>query len=124
MTASPRLVRLTVAAALVLALCYGSTLPVHAAQSPFPKGKYTSLNALPDWGGAWFLDFSPPGKAQGSPQLKGKYLEAYQRWAQQVKATGGEVTRADSNCTPPGMPVIMGVPQYPIEWRGKRSQPG
>ena len=71
---------------------------------------------MPDWSGAWFLDFSPPGGAQGSPKLKGKYLEAYQRWARQVKATAGEVARADSNCTPPGMPVIMGVPQYPIEF--------
>ena len=107
-------VRPTVAAILVLALCHGSTSFVHA-QSTVPKGRYTSLNALPDWGGAWFLDFSPPGGAQGSPKLKGKYLEAYQRWAQQVKTTDGEVARADSNCTPPGMPekTFAGVGTMP-----------
>ena len=115
MNASPRPVRPTVAGVLVLALCYALMSSVHA-QNALPKGRYTALNALPDWSGAWFLDFSPPGGAQGSPKLKGKYLEAYQRWAQQVKATDGEVARADSNCTPPGMPVIMGVPQYPIEF--------
>src|SRR5258708_39964577 len=74
-------VRPTVAAVLVLALCYAPMSSVHA-QSALPKGRYTALNALPDWSGAWFLDFSAPGGAQGSLKLKGKYLEAYQRWAQ------------------------------------------
>ena len=115
MNASSRPVRTTFAAVLALTLCFGLTSAV-GAQTASPKSKYTSLNALPDWDGAWFLDFPPPEKGQSSPKLKGKYLEAYQRWAEQVKATGGEVARADSNCTPPGMPVIMGVPQYPIEF--------
>ncbi|MDB6011376.1 MAG: hypothetical protein JWL65_3626, partial [Gammaproteobacteria bacterium] len=71
MNASPRPVRSTIAAVLVLALCYVHPSSV-LAQSAFPKGRYTALNALPDWSGAWFLDFSPPGGAQGSPKLKGK----------------------------------------------------
>jgi hypothetical protein len=115
MNASPWPVRLTVAAVLAFALCIGPTSAVRA-QNAAPKGKYTALNALPDWDGAWFLDFPGPDKDQGAPKLKGKYREAYQKWAAQVKATDGEVARADSNCTPPGMPVIMGVPQYPIEF--------
>lgn len=115
MNATARPIRATVAAALALAVCYTPTATVHA-QSAIPKGKYTSLNALPDWSGAWFLDFAPPDKSQGLPKLKGKYLQAYQKWAQQVKVADGEVARADSNCTPPGMPVIMEVPQYPLEF--------
>jgi hypothetical protein len=116
MNASPRPSRPAVAAALVLALCYAPAASIHAAQSASPNGRYTSLDALPDWRGTWFLDFAPPDKSQGLPRLKGQYLEAYRRWAQQVKSTDGEVARADSNCTPPGMPVIMAVPQYPIEF--------
>ncbi len=27
----------------------------------YPKGSYSALNKLPDWGGVWVLKFRPPG---------------------------------------------------------------
>jgi len=79
----------------------------------FPKGHYTALNALPDWGGVWVLN-RPNGPPR--PQLKGKYLKEFEAWREEVKAKGGEVAHEGSYCTPPGMPGIMSVGQYPIEF--------
>ncbi len=88
-----------------------------APPAAFPKGRYAALNALPDWGGIWYLNFPPPaGARREQPELKGKYLADYQHWAQQVKATHGNVPHYASYCQPPGMPGIMGVGQYPIEF--------
>lgn len=89
----------------------------HAYPAAFPKGHYGPLNRLPDWGGIWYLDFPPaPGARRERPQLKGKYLEDYEQWQKQVKATQGNVPHYASYCRPPGMPGIMGVGQYPIEF--------
>src|SRR5689334_4059237 len=60
----------------------------HAYPAAFPKGHYGALDRLPDWGGIWYLDFPPaPGAKRERPQLKGKYLEDYEQWQKQVKAT-------------------------------------
>ncbi len=94
----------------------GSPGPIHPAA--FPKGHYAALDGLPDWGGVWFLNFSfpKPGAKADRPQLKGKYLHGYEQWERQVKVTHGNVAHYTSYCLPPGMPGIMGVPQYPMEF--------
>lgn len=87
-------------------------LPITA----YPRGHYAALNRLPDWGGAWVYNYPPRGSHPPRPQLKGSYLKAYQAWAREVKATGGLVPHEGSHCLPPGMPGIMSVGQYPMEF--------
>ena len=85
----------------------------------FPHGHYGSLDALPDWGGVWTLNFSPPASGTAAPEkpaLKGQFLKDYQTWQREVEAKGGLVARQSSNCMPPGLPGIMGVFQYPMEF--------
>jgi hypothetical protein len=85
-----------------------------------PKGKYAALDKLPDWGGAWTLNFGPPPAGvttvRESAALKGKYLAAFNEYQKQVREHQGLAPKATSNCMPPGMPVMMGMPQYPIEF--------
>lgn len=89
----------------------------HAYPAAFPKGHYSALDRLPDWGGIWYLEFPPkPGVKRERPELKGKYLAEYEQWQKQVKATQGNVPHYSSYCRPPGMPGIMGVGQYPVEF--------
>jgi hypothetical protein len=93
--------------------------PPAAAGPPaaFPKGHYTALNKLPDWGGVWTFNFLPmPGVKRESPELKGTYLASYQAWQKVASANNGEVPHNGSYCRPPGMPGIMMVGQYPIEF--------
>jgi hypothetical protein len=80
----------------------------------FPQGRYGSLNPLPDWGGVWVLNRQAPNRER--PQLKGKYLQDYQAWQAEVQKNNGLVKRVGSNCRPPGMPGIMSVGQYPMEF--------
>ena len=88
----------------------------HAYPAAFPEGHYAALNQLPDWGGIWTLNFPARGARREQPALKGKYLADYQNWVREVKATQGNVPHEGSYCRPPGMPGIMGVGQYPIEF--------
>jgi hypothetical protein len=83
-----------------------------------PKGHYHELDALPDWGGIWFVagGASGGGAAPAIPKLKGEYLQRYQDWRARVAANDGVVPRARSNCSPPGMPRIMRLAQYPYEF--------
>lgn len=81
-----------------------------------PKGQYAVLDALPDWGGVWILNRTPPGAATERPVLKGKYLKDYEAWQQAVRENDGVVPRRGSNCRPPGMPGMMGTAQYPLEF--------
>lgn len=97
-----------------LAVVFGVAVSVGFAAEP--KGQYAALDALPDWKGAWFMTFKPGGAPAQPPKLKGPYLAAYEKWRQDVKAKDGVVATSQSNCLPPGMPSIMGVPQYPIEF--------
>lgn len=85
----------------------------------FPKGHYAELDKLPDWGGTWVFAFGPPppGSApRETPQLKGSYLKDYQAWQTAVKEHQGLVPRSTSNCMPSGMPGVMAMPQYPMEF--------
>lgn len=84
-----------------------------------PKGRYAELDALPDWGGIWFVMFTPaaPGApAPPEPQLKGEYAEQRAEWVATARANAGVVPRTRSNCSPPGMPRIMRLAQYPYEF--------
>lgn len=87
--------------------------------APFPKGHQGALDALPDWGGIWFVTFPP--RVAGAPppplpKLKGKYKVEYETWRKELVANDGVEKRNRSNCAPPGMPGIMGIPQYPFEF--------
>lgn len=90
--------------------------------APFPKGNNAALDRLPDWGGIWFALFDRPPGAQPSgpppalPKLKGKYKEAYEQWRKEIAANNGVEKRNRSNCSPPGMPGIMQIGQYPFEF--------
>jgi len=81
-----------------------------------PKGHYAALDKLPDWGGSWFAAFTPGAALPAPPKLKGPYLAAYEKWREELKAHDGVVATSQSNCTPPGMPSLMSLPQYPIEF--------
>jgi len=83
-----------------------------------PKGDYHTLDALPDWGGIWFVAGGASGGTgpPAMPKLKGDYLARYQAWRAEVVANDGVVRRPRSNCSPPGMPRIMRLGQYPYEF--------
>jgi hypothetical protein len=82
-----------------------------------PKGQYAELDALPDWGGIWFLTRRPSASPPlPVPQLKGEYLARYEEWQREVAANDGVTRRNRSNCSPPGMPRIMQIAQYPYEF--------
>lgn len=82
-----------------------------------PKGAYAALDALPDWGGIWFV-VRPASDAASPPvpKLKGEYLAGYEAWREQAIANHGVVARERSNCSPPGLPRIMQLAQYPYEF--------
>lgn len=84
----------------------------------FPKGNYAALNQLPDWGGIWILNRGAPGSAPPAavPKLKGEYKTRYEDWRREVLANDGVEKRTRSNCSPPGMPRIMQLAQYPYEF--------
>lgn len=119
---------LLAAACVLLCLAVGSAWPegqpkaAAAAPAPVPvtahpKGHFAALDALPDWGGVWVLDRPPPGTPPPEkPALKGQYLADYQTWQHEVESKGGQVAHEGSYCTPPGMPGIMGIGQYPMEF--------
>ena len=89
--------------------------------APFPKGHYRDLDSLPDWGGIWFATFNRPVPGQPMvrpppPPLKGAYKDQYEAWRARILANNGVDKSAGSHCTAPGMPGIMGLPQYPYEF--------
>lgn len=84
-----------------------------------PKGQYRTLNSLPDWGGVWVMQNSPEGIPEWhaeAPQLKGKYLEAYEEARRFAAKNNQEAPRTRSYCAAPGLPYIMRVGQYPLEF--------
>jgi hypothetical protein len=125
-----RLALIAPAAALLLAVPAAAQLGaatkspppagVKAGQgSANPKGHYAALDKLPDWGGVWFLTFQGPvpgAVAQPQPKLKGEYLKKHDELVAESKANHGEVKRERSYCSPPGMPGIMRLGQYPYEF--------
>jgi hypothetical protein len=47
----------------------------------FPKGDYAALDALPDWGGIWFVMFGASNnQSTAAPQPKGEYAELRAQW--------------------------------------------
>jgi hypothetical protein len=110
--------------ALAGVVTVGFVAGVYAAGEPaaamsgasYPKGHYAELDQLPDWGGIWTLTFPGPGTQRQTPTLKGKYLTDFQAWQNDSKARGGLAKKTTSNCTPPGVPYLMAVAQYPIEF--------
>jgi hypothetical protein len=85
--------------------------------APFPKGQASKLDALPDWGGIWFMQRSmDPASRPAPPKLKGKYKAANDAWRAGVAANNGVTKNTRSNCAPPGMPGFMQLAQYPYEF--------
>ena len=83
----------------------------------FARGRYHELDQLPDWGGIWFLQRGDPAMGRiAQPPLQGQYLEDWNRWREQVQANDGVELRSRSNCSPPGLPRIMMLAQYPYEF--------
>ena len=108
-------------AAACVSLCLeagaAAPVPVPVPVTAHPKGHFAALDALPDWGGVWVLTRPPAGAPPPEkPALKGQYLQEYQAWQHEVESKGGEVAHEGSYCTPPGMPGIMGIGQYPMEF--------
>lgn len=81
-----------------------------------PKGNYAALDSLPDWGGVWFVQRSFGGPPPPQPKLQGEFLERNEAWRKVVAENDGVVPRDRSNCSPPGMPGIMQLAQYPYEF--------
>ena len=98
----------------------GSPVPEGLSEgegAPYPKGHYVALDQLPDWGGIWFIQRRAPGSGPPpQPVLKGKYDEAREAWRAEVAANEGVERLERSNCSPPGLPRIMQLPQYPYEF--------
>lgn len=114
-----KLLSVTVIAALSWAVSANCAEPPKVTGAAFPKGSYSALNSLPDWGGVWVLKFRRPAPGDPpaeQPVLKGAYLARYQAWQKEVRDNGGVVRKEVSNCMPPGMPNMMGTGQYPIEF--------
>ncbi|MEO6152359.1 MAG: hypothetical protein ABIT09_13200 [Croceibacterium sp.] len=81
------------------------------------KGHYAALDALPDWGGVWFVvGGASNGGPAPLPKLKGAYLKRYEAWRTAARANQAVTKRTRSNCSPPGLPRIMRLGQYPYEF--------
>ena len=101
---------------LLLAMSTADAAEPAKKGAAYPKGNYAALNALPDWGGVWVLNFGPGGGTREKPALQGKYLDEYKQWQREAESKSGMATRIGSNCRPPGLPGIMSVGQYPVEF--------
>jgi hypothetical protein len=84
----------------------------------YPKGRYTALESLPDWGGVWFVIAGgfEASAVRAGPKLKGEFLARREQWVAEVSANDGVERRTQSNCSPPGLPRIMRLSQYPYEF--------
>jgi hypothetical protein len=115
-----------VVAAVIFSLAARVVLAAPPAAAPasmakpvvaYPKGHYAAMDKLPDWGGVWVLTRpAPGGPPPERPLFKGQYLKDYEAWQKAVKDNGGEAPHHGSYCLPPGMPGIMAVGQYPMEF--------
>jgi hypothetical protein len=83
-----------------------------------PKGHYAALDKLPDWGGVWVFKFATAEERakREKPQPKGKYLAQLNENIRLAAENNGETPRTRSYCAAPGLPYIMGVGQYPMEF--------
>jgi hypothetical protein len=78
----------------------------------YPKGKYAALESLPDWGGVWVGEGAITNE---EPRRKGEYLKAYEE-QMEMRARGIPIPNPFSNCLPRGMPSMMALGVYPIEF--------
>jgi hypothetical protein len=103
-----------VLAALMIGACSngGSPGPAQPVNAAFPKGHYAALDSLPDWGGVWVGE-GPSNDDQ--PKRKGAYLTAYEDQMATL-ARGELLSNPYSNCLPRGMPSMMALRSYPIEF--------
>lgn len=90
----------------------GASVSASPVNASFPKGHYAELDALPDWGGVWVGE-GPSGDKQ--PRRKGAYLAAYEEQIATL-ARGELLSNPYSNCLPRGMPSMMSLRSYPIEF--------
>ena len=108
------------AVASIAFLGIGATAFAQSApkSKPAAAGRYAALDKLPDWSGIWTLDFASIAATMGGPPpaLKGEYKKAYDAWQKEVRENNGVVAEDTSHCRPPGMPIIMMAPQYPMEF--------
>jgi hypothetical protein len=108
------------AAALGAGAAQAGQAPAAAAEPSYPaanpKGKYSALDKLPDWGGVWVLARATGTPTRQPPQLKGEYLAEYEAWRKEVRENNGLARKRFSNCMPPGMPNMLGTGQYPVEF--------
>ena len=103
------------AAAVVLGGAGAQAQEAHPAASP--KGHYAALDKLPDWGGAWVLEFQKGVPPNPAPEPKGAYKDHYLKLKAQADANNGEMPREGrSYCSPPGIPYHVGLAQYPSEY--------
>lgn len=106
---------ITAALALPFTGLGASAQEAHPAASP--KGHYAALDKLPDWGGAWVLEFQRGSPPNPTPELKGAYKERYLKLKAEADANHGEMPREGrSYCQPPGIPYQIGLAQYPSEY--------
>jgi hypothetical protein len=91
-------------------------LAAAALAAASPKGAYAPLDRLPDWGGVWILDPQRGGPREPDPVLKGQYLKDYEDWRAKTQAGQNPTLFGGSLCLPTGMPRMMTLPQYPIEF--------
>lgn len=112
---------------IAAAICIAAATAIPAAQSPaaakagaaWPKGSYTNLDKLPDWGGVWVLSQRRPATgvpATVAPKPKGKYKTDFEAWQKASRENNGMSRKEVSNCMPPGMPRMMATGQYPMEF--------
>jgi hypothetical protein len=92
------------------------------AGAAWPKGAYSALDKLPDWGGVWVLSQRRPAAGAPAPpptvapKPKGKYKTDQEAWQKASRENNGMARKEVSNCMPPGMPRMMGTGQYPMEF--------
>lgn len=100
------------------AACYAQDASPAAKPAPTEKQRvaaYSTLGALPDWGGLWVFDFGPPpGMKPEQPSLTPS-AEAQLKVLLADDAKHEPPPTASANCLPPGMPTIMNQP-YDIEF--------
>jgi hypothetical protein len=109
--------RITAGAAATLALATGAAAAEEVHPAAQPKGHYATLDALPDWGGAWVLEAQRGVAPNPAPEPKGAYKQRYLALKAQADANHGEFPRVGSSyCAPPGIPYQAGLAQYPNEY--------
>ena len=107
------------APALGLAGLLALAAPAYAEVPPASAEhvSYAARDKLPDWRGIWTPMAGGPRSGAGeAPVFKGKYLAIYENTQRRIRAGEDVKPELTSNCTPPGMPGIMQLGQYPYEF--------